>query len=75
MRMRTVLGIVCLLIAAAALGYLAVGWGTTIWAQGLTASLTDQTTQPTFPATVGGLATATISLLAGIALLKARERA
>ena len=72
--MRMVLGVVCLLSAAAVLGYLAIGWGTTIWAQGLTASLTDQTTQPSFPVTVGGLVVGLAALIAGLCALAGRER-
>ncbi|HEX6964132.1 MAG TPA: hypothetical protein VF175_19850 [Lacipirellula sp.] len=72
--MRTALAVICFLIAAAMLGYLAVGWGTTLWAQGLTASLTDQTTQPSFPTTVGGLVGGIVALVVGLSALAGRTR-
>jgi hypothetical protein len=72
--MRTVLAVISFLVAAAVLGYLAVVWGTTIWAQGLVASLTDQTTQPTFPVTVGGLMVGVAALAIGLSVVKGPAR-
>jgi hypothetical protein len=60
--MKTAIVSRAILLAVGILGYLVIGWGTTIQAQGLEAAISDQTTQPSLPVTVGGL-------VLGIALL------
>jgi hypothetical protein len=71
--MKTTLACICLLMACAVLGYLAVGWGRTIWEQGFAAAISDQTTQPSLVATVGGGALGFMLVGVGCSLLRQRS--
>jgi hypothetical protein len=70
--MKTTLACVCLLIACAMLGYLAIGWGRTIWEQGFEAAITDRSTQPSLVATLGGGLAGVLLVGAGLGLLGRR---
>jgi hypothetical protein len=71
--MRTALASVAILIAVGLFAYLVIGWGATIQSQGLEAALTDQTTQPSLPATVGCSIIGIGLLFAGLLLLRGRD--
>jgi hypothetical protein len=64
--MRTVFTGLALLLALGLYGYLAIGWGVTIWQQGFEAAITEHTTQPSLVATVGGLVLGTVFLCIGL---------
>ena len=68
--MKVALASLLFLIAAVLLGYLIVGWGSTIQVQGLEAALTDQTTQPSLPATLSCSVLGIGLLIAGLSLLR-----
>ncbi|MBA3485468.1 MAG: hypothetical protein H0T51_27040 [Pirellulales bacterium] len=72
--MRTALAGVAILIAIGLFAYLVIGWGAAIQTQGLEAAFTDQTTQPSLPATVGGSILGIGLLFVGLSLLRGRDK-
>jgi hypothetical protein len=72
--MRIAIAIVAILIALGLLGYLVVGWGTTIQTQGIEAALSEQTTQPPFLVTAVGSVFGGVLLLVGLWLLRDRDQ-
>ena len=57
-----------LLISLGLYGYVAIGWGVTIWKQGFEAAITDHTTQPSLLQTVGGVVLGTVFLCIGVSI-------
>jgi hypothetical protein len=65
--MKTAIASLAILLAVGIFGYLIIGWGSTIQAQGFEAAISDQTTQPSLPVTVGGLVLGIALLLVAVA--------
>lgn len=72
--MRTSLACLAVLLAVGLYGYVAIGWGSTIWEQGFEAAISDLTTQPSLPVTVGCLVLGTVFLSISITLLDDSKR-